>query len=703
MSAASASMLAPGRPSALGAVVAPDGVRFAVFSQRARAIELCVFDDVGTRELARHRLHGPDDGVFHGLLPGARPGLLYGYRAHGEWKPAAGRRFNPAKLLLDPYARAIQGRFAWRDEHYGHLAGQPGGERLADARDNAALALKSRVMADPGEAPGVANRPRHATASMVLYELHVRGFTMCMPGIPDALRGTFAGLAHPTAIAHLRRLGVTTLSLLPVQHALDERHLVERGLRNYWGYNPIGLFCPDPRLAADPSPDGALTEFRAMVDALHRAGIEVVLDIVLNHTAEGDEHGPTLSFRGLDNPSWYVLAREDRSRCENHSGCGNTLRVVHPRVTQFALDVLRYWVSRLGVDGFRFDLASVLGRTRAGFDASAPFFVALRQDPLLADVHLIAEPWDAGHGGYQLGRYPGHFLEWNDRYRDAVRSYWLGLGVGRAEFARRLSGSSDLFHHGGRRPTASVNYVAAHDGFTLADVASYAQRHNEANGEGNRDGHAHEVCANLGVEGPTSDPAVAEARVRVRRAMLASVLLSQGTPMLYAGDESGNSQAGNNNAYCQDNPTGWIDWSLGADDAATTELVARLIALRRSEPLLRHDAWFTPGESVDGEALLRWYEPRGHPMQVADWHERLRHGLVAQLHAPGAPEPRWALLFNPAPDAQPFALAAGPWRLVIDSSEPARAPSNTTCHTLVAPARSVLLLARDAAAPGDLR
>jgi glycogen operon protein len=703
MNAAVAPSLPPGRPGTFGAVAGPDGVRFAVFSQRASAIDLCLFDPDGTHEVARHRLHGPDDGVFHGLLRGAGPGLLYGYRAHGEWKPAAGRRFNPAKLLLDPYARAIHGRFEWRDEHYGHLAGQPGGERLADPRDNGAHALKARVLADPGEAPGVANRPRHPQGAVVLYELHVRGFTMRLPGIPDALRGTFAGLAHPAAIAHLARLGVTTLSLLPVQQAIDERHLVERGLRNYWGYNPIGLFCPDPRLAADPTPEGAVAEFRAMVDALHRAGIEVVLDIVLNHTAEGDENGPTIAFRGLDNPSWYVLAREDRSRCENHSGCGNTLRVVHPRVTQFALDVLRHWVSRMGVDGFRFDLASVLGRTRAGFDASAPFFVALRQDPLLADVHLVAEPWDAGHGGYQLGRYPGRFLEWNDRYRDAVRSYWLGLGVGRADFARRLSGSSDLFHHGGRRPSASVNYVAAHDGFTLADVASHAHRHNEANGEGNRDGHAHEVCANLGVEGPTGDAAIAEARTHVRRAMLASVLLSQGTPMLYAGDECGNSQGGNNNAYCQDNPTGWTDWSRLASDAGTVELVARLVALRRAEPLLRHDAWFTPGEPSEGEPSLRWYEPRGYLMQVADWHDRARHGLVAQLHPAGAAQPRWALLFNPAPEAQPFALAAGPWQVVLDSTEPARPPSSTTCHTLVAPARSVLLLARDATVPGDPR
>ena len=690
-----------GRPEMLGAVPCDDGVRFAVFSQRARAIDLCVFDDAG-RE-ARAALRGPDDGVFHGLLRGARAGLRYGFRAHGEWRPEAGRRFNPNKLLLDPYARAIEGRFAWQDEHYGHVTGRPDGERLPDPRDNAASALKSIVLDDPGPAPGCANRPRHRPRDVVIYELHVRGFTMQLPGIPDPIRGTFAALAHPVALAHLRRLGVTTLSLLPVTHALDERHLVERGLGNYWGYNPIGLFCPDPRLAADRTPAGAVAEFRAMVHALHAAGIEVLLDLVFNHTAEGDERGPTLCFRGLDNASWYALAREDRSRCENHSGCGNTLRVVHPRVTQFVLDALRFWVSRMGVDGFRYDLASVLGRTRAGFDASAPFFVALRQDPVLADVHHVAEPWDAGHGGYQLGRFPGRFLEWNDRYRDAVRGYWLGLGTGRGDFARRITGSSDLFHHGLRRPTASVNYVAAHDGRTLADVVAFATRHNEANGEGNRDGHAHEVCANFGVEGPSNEPQVVQARQRARRAMLATLLLSQGTPMLCAGDEFGNSQQGNNNAYCQDNPIGWLDWPRATADADTTALVARLLALRRHEPLLRHDGWFPPGDAPATGPRVRWLAPEGHPMQVADWHARHSGALACTLQDEATAPARLALLFNPDPQPVRFVLPAADWRGVLDSSAPdGQPPVIGPDHATIAPARSVLVFARHHAPPGDV-
>jgi glycogen operon protein len=529
---------------------------------------------------------------------------------------------------------------------------------------------------------------------VVLYEVHVRGFSMGLPGIPDALRGTFAALAHPAAIAHFQRLGVTTLSLLPVQHALDEKHLHAQGLRNYWGYNTIGFFCPDPRLAADRSPGGAVAEFRAMVEVLHANGLEVVLDVVFNHTAEGDERGPSLSFRGLDNASWYALVPEDRSRCENFSGCGNSVRVAHPRVTQFVLDVLRWWVERMGVDGFRFDLAASLGRTRSGFDAAAPFFVALRQDPLLAAVHWIAEPWDCGVGGYQLGRFPGRFLEWNDRFRDVVRGYWLGHGVGRGDFAKRITASSDLFHHGMRRPTASVNFVTAHDGFTLADLVSYARKHNEANGEGNRDGNGSEVSANFGVEGPSDDPAVQDTRLRVRRALLATMLLSQGTPMLCAGDEFGNSQGGNNNAYCQDNPTGWLDWSRAADEADTTALVVRLIALRRQYPLLRCEHWFEADEKSLARPRLRWHSPAGAPMQIADWHARDSGAFACQLYARGEAFPRGTVLFNPDPLPREFQLSNGPWQLLLDSSAPQTAVDTLPHHQLSAPARSVVLLVR---------
>ena len=532
------SRLLEGREAPFGAQARDGGVNFAVFSDHAERIELCVFDASGARELRRYPLHGPHVGVFHGFLSSVGPGLVYGLRAHGPFAPEQGHRFNPAKLLLDPWAREIVGRHAWRSEHHGHALGHPDGTRVIDTRDNAAFALKARVAAPTAPMPG--RLPRVATRDLVLYEVHVKGFSQQHPQIPAALRGTYAALAHPAAIAHFKRLGVTTLSLLPVQYHLDEPALAARGAVNHWGYNTLGFFCPDPRYASSrDDPTAVADEFRRMVAALHDEGLEVVLDVVYNHTPEGDETGTTLSFRGLDHASWYRLTADDRSRCENLTGCGNTLNVAHPRVTQFVLDSLRYWVAQMGVDGFRFDLAPVLGRTRHGFDPHAAFFTALRQDPLLSQVHLIAEPWDAGPGGYQVGHFPDRFLEWNDKFRDSVRRYWLNQGVRRGEFARRFTASSDLFHHRQRLPSASVNFIAVHDGFTLADLVSHSRKHNDANGEGNRDGRDGEPCANFGVEGPTDDPAIAATRRRVQRALLATLLLAQGTPMLSAGDEIG--------------------------------------------------------------------------------------------------------------------------------------------------------------------
>ncbi|MFN7520607.1 MAG: glycogen debranching protein GlgX [Lysobacteraceae bacterium] len=695
--------LLPGLHAPLGAHLRDNGVDVAVASQRAKRIELCVFSDDGQREIERLPLHAGEDGVFHGRLEGAGAGLVYGFRAHGRYQPESGYRFNPAKLLLDPYARALVGNFQWRSEHHGWAASHPQGRR-PDPRDNAPFALKARVVDAPAPladdlAPRPASSPRRPLRDSVLYELNVRGFTMRLPGVPDALRGTFAGLAHPAAIAHLKSLGVTTLSLMPVMEWLDEAPLVERGLRNYWGYNTIAFFCPARRLCHQPG--DSIGEFRRMVATLQREGFDVLLDVVLNHTAEGDKHGPTLSFRGLDNASWYRLVGDDRSRYENATGCGNTLRLIHPRTTQFALDVLRYWVGTMGVDGFRFDLAAALGRTRHGFDPSAPFFVALRQDPTLAQAHLVAEPWDAGHEGYQLGRFPGRFAEWNDRFRDAVRGYWLGPDatsdghprplVPRSDFAKRFTASSDLFQHGQRRPQASVNYVSAHDGRTLADVVAYVARHNHGNGEHNRDGHAHEVCANLGVEGPSADPAVAEARRRLRRAMLATTLLAQGTPMLLAGDEVANGQQGNNNAYCQDNPTGWVDWSAlgGADDDRA--LIARLVALRASEPYLRWPAWFAadPGEY---EPAIRWLRPDGADLAVDDWHDTAVRAFACQLRAAGAATPRGALVFNPEPRDLPIVLPDGPWELRLETS--GTFPPSTFEGTVLVPARSLMVLRR---------
>jgi isoamylase len=677
-----------GRHEPMGAHVRDGGVNFAVFSEHAERIELCLFDAAAQQEIHRYELAGPHDGVFHGFLPGAGPGLVYGLRAHGPYRPEDGHRFNAHKLLLDPWAREIVGRFAWRAEHHGYELGHPEGPRSFDTRDNAVHALKARVAEPLDPSPARANAPRHAAADVVLYEVHVKGFSKSHPGIPEELRGSYAALAHPAAIAHFKSLGVTTLELLPVHHAIDEPHLAGKGLANYWGYNTLGFFCPDPRLAMQREDPSAVTrEFREMVETLHRHGLEVVLDVVYNHTPEGNESGPSLSWRGLDNRSWYRLVPDDRSRYENLTGCGNTLNVAHPRVTQFVLDSLRYWVEEMGVDGFRFDLAPVLGRTDRGeFDPQAAFFTALRQDPVLAGVHLIAEPWDAAHDGYQVGRFPGRFLEWNDKFRDAVRGYWLGRNVGRGEFARRFTASSDLFHHGQRPPTASVNFVAVHDGYTLADVVSYSAKHNQANGEDNRDGRDGELSANFGVEGPTDDLAIRATRDRVRRAMLATLMLAQGTPMINAGDELGNSQGGNNNAYCQDNPTGWLDWA--AADAGLARFVGELSALRRQQPLLRHGRCFAAGD-----ASLTWLTPSGREMHVQDWHQPgcLPFACCLRAHEPGAAA--ILLLFNPDAAPHPFTLPQGSWELLLDSSGslPPTHASAASAH-LTAPGRSLLVL-----------
>jgi glycogen operon protein len=696
--------LEAGHADPMGASVEPGGVNFAVFSDHARVIELCIFDTGGARELKRYALHGPEDGVFHGFLPGVGPGLVYGLRAHGPYQPERGHRFNPHKLLLDPCAREIVGRHAWRPEHHGYEPGHPEGHRSYDRRDNGPYALKSRVAAPLGVAPGQLNAPRIRPSDQVLYELHVKGFSKTHPDIPPALRGTYAALAHPASIAHFKSLGVTTLSLLPVHYKLDEMRLGERGLANYWGYNTIGFFCPEPTLACRHDDPSAVTaEFRGMVATLHEQGLEVVLDVVFNHTAEGDETGTTLSFRGLDHASWYRLQPDDRSRCEDFTGCGNTLNVAHPRVMQWVLDALRYWVQEIGVDGFRFDLAPVLGRTRHGFDTHAPFFSALRQDPVLARAHLIAEPWDAAHGGYQLGRFPTRWQEWNDKFRDTVRRYWLidggGHGVGRGEFARRFTASSDAFHHGPRRPWSSVNFIAVHDGFTLADLTSYSRKHNEANGEQNRDGRSDEVCANFGVEGPTDDAAIDALRRRVRRAIAATVLLAQGTPLWCAGDEIGRTQGGNNNAYCQDNATSWLDWAHA--DAQMREFVAAVLALRRSEPALRYGRWFHPPPSAPGERSLAWTTPGGAPMQVHDWHDTGQHAFACQLDASPrngdvAGSRHLMLAFNPTAGAVEMRLPPGNWQVAIDSALTLAPGTRVPAERLLAvPARALVVL-RDA-------
>ena len=655
-------VLQAGRAWPLGARWDGSGVNFAVFSANASALELCLFDRSGARETQRLLLPGHSGDVWHGYLPAAAPGLVYGLRAHGPWRPERGHRFNPRKLLLDPWAREIvmpEGGFDWGAGHFGADREHP---QHMDMRDNARDALKARVVHDAFDWQGD-QRLLTPLADSLIYEVHVRGFTRRMPGVAEAERGTYAGLASDAALAHLQRLGVTAVSLLPVHQHLDEQRLAEHGLVNYWGYNTVGFFCPEPRYAAGPNPRD---EFRAMVRRLHAAGIEVLLDVVYNHTAEGDERGPTIAWRGLDNLSWYRLA-EARERYDNITGTGNALDLSHPRVLQMVMDSLRYWVQEMHVDGFRFDLAPVLGRDRAGFRRDGPFFQALAQDPALAGVKLIAEPWDIGPGGYQVGNFPRGWLEWNDKFRDTARAFWLGGDCTRGEFALRIAGSSDLYQARRRPPAESVNYVVSHDGFTLADLVSYDMRHNEANLENNHDGHAHNLSWNCGWEGPTDDPEVLGLRARLKRTLLATMLLSQGTPMLAAGDELGHSQRGNNNPYCQDNEITWIDWAQA--DASLVDYTAYVISLRR-RLLPLGERWYTGLADAQGRHDLTWLRRSGEALTPDEWNNRTSRILGALIGAPGRSTAPLLLLVNGRDMDAAFKLPPGGWQVVLDSAEP---------------------------------
>ncbi len=557
--------LASGLPYPLGATWDGLGTNFAIFSAHAERVDLCLFDFSGRREIAQLTLPECTDEVWHGYLPNAQSGLIYGYRVHGPYDPQNGHRFNPHKLLLDPYARQFTGDLRWSDALFGYRMNSARADLSLDRRDSAPGTLKA-VVSDEAFNWGDDRPPNIPWSDTIIYEAHLRGLTMLHGDVQPNERGTFAALADERIITHLRRLGITAIELMPIHAFLQDRNLVQKGLRNYWGYNTISFFAIEPRYLSN----GSSNEMRVAIRRLHAAGIEVILDVVYNHTAEGSELGPTLSFRGLDNASYYWLVPDNRRHCINDTGTGNTLNLSHPRVLQLVMDSLRYWVTSFHVDGFRFDLGVTLGREAHGFDPGAGFFDALRQDPILSRVKLISEPWDLGPGGYQLGHHPPGFAEWNDRFRDGVRRFWRGDSGARPEFASRLAGSGDLFDSHGRRPWASINYAACHDGFTLADVVSYAQRHNEINGENNQDGHGENFSANWGVEGPTDDPEILKTRAQLQRAMLATVFFSHGTPMLLAGDEFGRTQKGNNNAYCQDNELSWIDWkeAYSADGAA---------------------------------------------------------------------------------------------------------------------------------------
>ena len=690
-----ADTLLPGRPYPLGATWDGLGVNFAVFSAHAERIDLCLFEASGRHEIARYTLPEYTDEVWHGYLPDAPAGLLYGYRAFGPYDPERGHRFNPNKLLLDPYTRALHGQLHWSDALYSYRVNSPRADLSFDRRDSAPSMPKG-VVTDDSFNWGDDRAPETPWDETVIYEAHVRGLTMLRSDILPPERGTFAALAHPAIIEHFRRLGITAVELLPVHAFVQDRALLQRGLRNYWGYNTLGFFAPEPSYLSNGSPN----ELRVAIRRLHAAGIEVILDVVYNHTAETDENGPTLSFRGLDNASYYWLEAGDPRKPVNDTGTGNTVNLSHPRVMQMVMDSLRYWVTSYHVDGFRFDLAATLGRERNGFDSGAGMLDAMRQDPVLSRVKLIAEPWDIGPGGYNLGGFPPGFSEWNDRFRDSVRRYWRGDPGQRPELAARLAGSADLFGRQGRRPWASINYAACHDGFTLADAVAYKEKHNEANGEGNRDGHPENFSANWGVEGQTDDPEILARRERVRRALLATVFFAAGTPMLLAGDEFGHSQSGNNNAYCQDNAISWIDWKQAArpENQAFAAYVARLIALRRSHVLLRCPG-FLHGRAEPAPHVrdISWFDQSGEPISPAAWNDPEQRTLIlrrAMADGDGTVS-ILTLLLNPTAEGCRFHLPPPhlPQRVLMDSATGEERPGIHGASTHVDAHSAVLLAA----------
>jgi len=679
----------PGRPYPLGATWDGEGVNFALFSEHAEAVELCLFDQTGRRELHRVRVKEQTDQVWHCYLPEARPGLIYGYRVFGPYEPAKGLRFNPHKLVIDPYAKQIVGDLRWSDSHFGYRIGHKNADLSLDRRDSASGMLKAIVI-DPAFTWGTDGPPRTPWHKSIIYEMHVRGFTIRHPKVPEILRGTYAGLGTGPIVDHLLKLGITAVELMPVHFFIDDRPLVERGLRNYWGYNTIGFFAPMSRYLAT----GSINEFKTMVKTMHSAGIEVILDVVYNHTAEGNQLGPTLSFRGIDNSVYYRVLPDDPRYYMDYTGTGNTLNMRHPRVLQLIMDSLRYWVLDMHVDGFRFDLAATLARELHEVDKLGAFLDIIHQDPVLSQVKLIAEPWDLGEGGYQVGKFPVGWAEWNDRYRDALRSYWKGDGGQIGELAYRITGSSDLYARSGRRPYASVNFVTAHDGFTLNDLVSYDHKHNEANGEENRDGSDNNRSWNCGAEGPTDDAVINALRARQKRNFIITLLLSQGVPMFLAGDEISRTQQGNNNAYCQDNEISWLDWEKADSEKELTALVRRIISIRQNHPVFRRRNFFQ-GRSIKGVGVkdILWLRPDGREMTDQEWTQEQARTLGVVLSGSAVDEvdergqlttdENFVLLMNADHQEVPFTLpsvASGmTWITLVDTSlDSARTPG--TAH-----------------------
>lgn len=680
--------LQTGRPSPLGANWDGQGINFALFSEQAEKVELCLFDAGGKQEVERIELPGRSDDVWHGYLQNAGPGTVYGYRVHGPYDPDSGHRFNPHKLLLDPYARQITGAVDWCPAVYGYDLQDSDSDSSFDNADSAPHVPRAVVVDESFDWQD--DHPPHIPWSQtVIYETHVRGFSKLHPQIDEAQRGSFAALASTPVIDYLKSLGVTSIELQPVHEFIDDHFLAARGLSNYWGYNSIGFFAPASRYLSD----GNRNEFKRMVRQLHQAGIEVILDVVFNHTAEGNETGPTLCFRGIDNASYYRLPEENKRAYINDTGCGNTLNCNHPRVLQMVIDSLRHWVVDMHVDGFRFDLAVSLGREQHGFDNQSAFFLRLQEDAVLSQVKLIAEPWDIGPGGYQLGGFPPDWAEWNDRFRDTTRRFWRGDPGLLADFARGLHGSSELFEHNGRRPSASINFITSHDGFTLSDLVSYNERHNEANGESNLDGHSANFSNNYGVEGATEDPAILELRERQRRNFLATLLLAHGTPMLLAGDEMGRSQQGNNNAYCLDSELTWLDWSLLENHSGLQAMVKNLIGLRKNYAVLHRNRYLHDNR-------IDWLRADGRSMTGTDWHDPDRRFLAMLLKSPqygpyqlSAEQATLILAFNAAPEAVEFSLpgARNHWYRVFSSGEDEADASAVS--TLVLEARCVQVFA----------
>jgi isoamylase len=700
----------PGSRFPLGATWDGIGTNFSLFSQHATEVELCLFDDTGQNEQCVP-LREVSSHVWHGYLPGIGPGQRYGYRVDGPWDPEAGHRFNRAKLLIDPYARALTGTVDWNAPVFGYPLGS--GDDLVRDDHADAWGVPKGIVIDGAFPWGDDRSPNTPLHNSVIYELHVKGFTARHPDLPPDLRGTYAGLAAPPVIAYLKDLGITAVELLPVHAFLDDRHLLEKGLRNYWGYNSINFFAPEARYASSRHANGQVTEFKQMVKTLHAAGIEVILDVVYNHTAEGNHLGPTLSFRGIDNASYYRLVPKDPRFYMDYTGTGNTLNAVHPQVLQLIMDSLRYWVTEMHVDGFRFDLASALARELHDVDRLGSFFDVIHQDPVLNRVKLIGEPWDIAEGGYQVGNFPTLWSEWNDKYRDTVRDYWKAGDVSISELAYRLTGSSDLYQGDGRRPYASINFVTAHDGFTLQDLVSYNEKHNEANGENNRDGHDHNVSWNHGVEGPSKNPKIIAAREQTKRNLMATLLLSQGVPMLAHGDEIGRTQRGNNNVYAQDNEISWVDWNLDGRTRAFLEFTRDLIAVRDAHPSLGRPRFFQ-GRKIRGSSVedLAWFRPDGQPMTDEEWDEgwaraiamRLGGKALTEVDAEGnrLVDDDLFLLLNGHVEPVLFCLPPegnDEWSVMVDTAS-GKVDSNGGLRTIIAgtnfelPGRSLLLLRR---------